>query len=107
MVKVILISLFLVGCTTVPKIETKTVLVPTLFCPAPPENTKPNLPIYSISSRDDIGDVVVKYKATVRSLIDYSNRQESIIRMYKTLSETSTSLEKPHQIEIKEVKTND
>lgn len=104
---IILLSLFLIGCSTVPKVEVKTVMVPTLFCPAPPENPRPNLPIYTISKGDDIGELVIKYKATIRSLQDFSNRQESIIRMYKILSETSTSLKKPHQIEIKEVKTND
>lgn len=101
---ILIVSLTLTGCATqVPKVETKEVMVPSLFCPAPPENSRPSLPIDTISSQDDIGTVAMKYKASLRALIDYSERQEDIIQMYKILSETSKQIERPKVVEIREV----
>jgi hypothetical protein len=83
---IILMCVLLVGCaTTTPEIQIKEVMVPQLYCPVPPEISKPDLPINTITETDDIGDVVIKYKATVKALIDYSESLESIILTYKNI----------------------
>jgi len=101
---IILVSTLLSACSsTVPKVETQIVSVPTLYCPPPPEDHRPSLPINTIGKDDDIGTAAVKYKATVRALLDYAERQEKIIEMYKTLSEISKDVERPKTLEIKEI----
>jgi hypothetical protein len=91
MVKVIftILAILITGCTSVPVVQTKLVNTPTLFCPAPPENPRPTLWTDHIGQDEDLGNAVVKYKATIRALLDYAERQERIIQMYQDLSKTS------------------
>lgn len=88
MVKItgILLLLVLCGCTSTPKIEIKEVYKPILYCPAPPSIKKPLLALNTIKDSDSAGDVVVKYKASIRALIDYSESLELIIENYLILS---------------------
>jgi hypothetical protein len=91
MVKIIIaLALSLVtGCAALPRVETKVVQVPVLFCPAPPDNPRPRIWTDLIGQDEDIGNAVVKYKATIRALLDYSSRQEEIIKMYRDLNTMS------------------
>lgn len=88
MVKIIvlLFSMFAVACSSAPKIEVKEVYKPVFYCPAPPVVKKPQLALNTIKDSDSAGDVVVKYKASIRALIDYSESLELIIENYSKLS---------------------
>ena len=80
----ILLPLFLTACSQQPvKIETKIVEVPKLYCPEPPLIEKPNLAINTISESDDIGDIAVKYKASIKALQLYSQSLERALKLYE------------------------
>lgn len=80
----------LAGCTVLPqrvKTETVTVKVPVLYCPAPPKDVlvRPKLPINDIQPGDesDPGKVAQNYKATVKTLQNYSFILEKTVKQYQ------------------------
>ena len=101
---VIIIAVFFVsGCgifKTQIKTETQTVYVPVMYCPVPPQELRPDLPIHLMSAEQAAsdGELVKHYKATTKTLIDYSERLEDIIYHYSTINaltdETRTEIVK-------------
>ena len=75
---------FTSGCSTFFVKGTKVQYVPILYCPDPPTVVRPELPIHKMTpvQKQNAGEVVKHYKATVRSLMGYSEDLESIIRYY-------------------------
>ena len=88
----------LIGCAQQPvKIRTETVEVvrPILYCPAPnlEQLNRPDvLPIDKITPTTSPGEVAVLYKATVKLLIDYTDRLEIVLDQYKGINETYDEL---------------
>lgn len=104
----ILVGLLFTGCSTLPsriRVETVTVKVPVLYCPLPPVDatTRPGLPISEIQHGDEVdpGKVVQRYKATVKTLQNYSLRLEKVIKQYEKYNEayknTSLNQNKPKE----------
>lgn len=86
MVRILFLVLFLSGCTTIQKepiVQIKTVEVPVYSCPEPIIVSRPQLFTDNIKESDDIGEIVAKYKATIRVLLDYSNSLEQSLSLYK------------------------
>lgn len=104
MVRIILITslTLLVGCSTMePRVKTEIVTqqVPVLYCPAPPEYTRPVLPISTPLTPEQLSDPVKKadtiakqYKATVKVLQGYSKQLELIIRQYDVVNKSYDEL---------------
>ena len=77
------------GCAAQPvKIRTETVevLKPVIYCPKP-DTSKLNRPdrlyIEDITSDTKYGETAIKYKATVKQLIDYIDRLELLLQEYE------------------------
>jgi hypothetical protein len=84
---IVLTSLMLTGCgvfKTRIVTDTKEVLIPVVSCPKPPDVERPELPIHTITPelKASDGEVVKHYKATVLSLMDYSEDLEKIVDHY-------------------------
>lgn len=93
MEKIILIGfmLFLTACGSAPiriNTDVKETYVPILYSPAPPVIKRPSLPIHEMTSEQEKEDgIVVKfYKATVKSLIGYSEELESALDEYNKIN---------------------
>jgi hypothetical protein len=103
MVRVVLVALLatmIVGCgTNSVKLRTETVEVvrPILYCPAPnrEELNRPDaLPIDSITSETPVGEVAVRYKATVKILQNYIKRLELSLDQYDNTNAAYEELRK-------------
>ncbi len=84
---VIPLTLLLVGCSTAIKTRTETVEVsrPVLYCPAVDltELARPEaLPIGDIHPDMPAGEIAIRYKATVKLLLDYIERLELTLDEY-------------------------
>jgi len=115
MVKIIafcgMCSLTLFGCAgnetidiTSHVIEQK---VEVLYCPAPPEIARPELPIHQMTpkQRNNAGEVAKHYKATVKTLIGYSKELEKVVDKQK---EINTEYEKKKkELETPKVSTEE
>lgn len=82
---------FLSGCGGQPirfTTDVKETLVPIVYSPAPPEITRPELPIQQMTDTDlDSAGVIVKYyKATVKTLIGYSQELEKALGEYDKIN---------------------
>lgn len=94
------LSIFLIGCGSNPvKLRTEVVEVhkPILYCPAPnwEEIKRPEvLPIDSITPGTPDGEVVKRYKATVKQLQDYSTRLERSLQQYDSTNAAYNELRK-------------
>ncbi len=102
----VLILGFLIGCSSPPKIireiETVEVERPILYCPAvdTEQLARPGaLPIDTITKDTPYGEVSILYKATVKTLIDYTKRLELILQEYETYNKSYEDL-------IKELEQN-
>lgn len=102
MVKIIPLALilFLIGCSQQPvKLRTETVEVykPILYCPAPDwtglDRPSP-LAIDSITKNTSGGEVVKRYKATIKQLQDYTDRLEERLKQYDRTSKSYEELKK-------------
>ena len=95
---IIALTLGLFGCAQQPvKIRTETVEVvkPILFCPAVDftEIGRPEtLPIDGITSETSQGEIAVRYKATLKQLLDYINRLELTLGEYATFNKSYEEL---------------
>lgn len=83
-IPLLLVLLFTTGCSKFFVKDTQVQYVPILYCPDPPTVTRPELPIHNMTPEQakNPGEVVKHYKATVRSLMGYSEDLEFIIRYY-------------------------
>lgn len=96
---ILLLTLGLVGCGSVEvKTRTETVEVqrPILYCPAVDltELARPQtLPIDSITPQTPPGEIAVRYKATLRLLLDYIERLELTIDQYGKFNKSYEDLE--------------
>ena len=84
---VIIVLVLLSGCSWFGggiRTETQIVERPILYCPAPNYQPLPNvLPIDLITDQTSDGEVVVRYKATVKFLKDHAKQLELILEQYK------------------------
>jgi hypothetical protein len=97
----------LVGCGSDRiKTEVQEVLVPIVYCPAPPVIERPTLSIHKMNARqtNHPGEVVKHYKATVKELQGYSIQLERVIEQY---GETSKSYEEIKQELLLKLKQDD
>ena len=99
MKNVIVMTLLMVGLTGCSwfkcgvKTEIQTVETPILYCPAPKYQPLPEtLPVDAIDDKTTDGEVVVRYKATVKLLKDHSKQLEMILDQYKTTNMTYEQL---------------
>ena len=83
-IPLLLVLLFSTGCSKMFVKDTQVQYVPVLYCPDPPTVVRPDLPIHNMTPEQmqSAGEVVKHYKATVRSLMGYSEDLELIIRYY-------------------------
>lgn len=83
-IPLLIVLLFTTGCGKMFVRDTQVQYVPILYCPDPPTVVRPELPIHNMSPEQKRvpGEVAKHYKATVRSLLGYSEDLESIIRYY-------------------------
>jgi hypothetical protein len=98
MVKLILIpmmcSLMLFGCAcredTTINCEVKEQYVDILYCPAPPDIERPVLPIHVMTEEEkqQDGEVVKHWKATVKTLMGYSVELEKVVDKQKEINTT-------------------
>ena len=90
-------GLLLIGCADTVRVRTdvQEVFVPVLYCPAPPEISRPPLPIHDMTDEQEKkdGEVVKHYKATVKILQGYSKELETALDEYKNTSEAYKELE--------------
>jgi len=84
--------------------EVQEVYVPLLYSPAPPEITRPELPISELTDEDieDPGKVVIYYKATVKILEGYITELETIVNQYDRASDEYKELRKRFEKQWKE-----
>lgn len=78
------------------------VQVPLLYCPAPPELVRPVLPIHLMTTDQlkNEGEVVKHYKATVRSLIGYTDELEQALKSYEDANTAYDDLRKQFEQEL-------
>lgn len=85
--------LLLVGCGADPikfTTDVKETLVPVLYSPAPPIIKRPNLPIHQITTKElkEDGVIVKYYKATIKTLMGYSEELQKALDKYDTINKT-------------------
>jgi len=83
--------MFLGGCGGQPikfTTDVKETLVPIVYSPAPPEITRPELPIQQMTDEQvqNPGTVVKYYKATIKTLIGYSLELEKALAEYDKIN---------------------
>lgn len=100
-----LVAVALVGCETTSaiKCETKDVLIPVPFVPAPPVTTRPTLAVDALggevmpedpAEREKFyGRLAQAYNASVVALQGYINELEATIKEYDRLSKETKTLE--------------
>ncbi len=105
MEKIILIifALSLAGCGAQPitfNTEVKETFVPILYSPAPPVINRPVLPIHQMTDKQlkEDGIVVKYYKATVKTLIGYSEELKKALEKYGEIN-------KAYKVEEDKLKT--
>jgi hypothetical protein len=83
--------------------EVQEVQVPLLYCPAPAELIRPQLPIHMMTPEQlaDEGEVVKHYKATVRVLLGYIEELETSLESYDSANEAYDELREKFQGEWK------
>lgn len=98
---VVVFAAFLTGCFGSVPVKTRTEVVevhkPILYCPAPNwiEIQRPNsLAIDSITPNMSDGEVVKRYKATVKQLQDYAERLELSLERYDSTNAAYEELRK-------------
>ena len=79
--------IFLTACVSTPikvKTEVQETLVPVLYSPAPPIILRPELPIHQITDEElkEDGMVAKYYKATIKTLLGYSQELEEALGEY-------------------------
>jgi len=85
-------SLVLIGCFGRETIDINTHVieqkVEILYCPAPPEITRPELPIHQMTpvQEQNDGEVVKHWKATVLLLMGYTKELETIVDKQKEIN---------------------
>ena len=101
--------LLLAGCGTAPikvNTEVKETLVPVLYCPAPPVVERPDLPIHQMTDEQlkEDGAIAKHYKATVKSLLGYSEELEKALKKYNEINEAYD--EERKKLEAKQAEKN-
>ena len=94
---ILLLALSLVACGVAPvklRTEVQEVYKPILHCPAPDWNelVRPELALEGLTSDMPAGEVVKRYKATVRQLQDYANRLEEALERYDATNDAYEEL---------------
>ena len=84
--------IFLAGCFNNPimvKTEVQETLVPVLYSPAPPIIPRPKLPIHQMTDEElkKDGMVAKYYKATIKTLLGYSQELEQALTEYNKIHE--------------------
>ena len=99
---VLLLALTMSGCSKFFVKDTQVQYVPVLYCPAPPEVSRPELPIHQMTPAQakNPGEVVKHYKATVRALMGYSESLEYIIKFYSDSDKEYEELRKKLEDDI-------
>ena len=106
-VTAIILLALLAGCSGTPvKLRTETVEVfkPILYCPAPNweglDSPEP-LTIEGINENTPPGEVVKRFKATVKQLQDYAERLERALEKYDTTNEAYDELKQQFLLQQK------
>jgi len=94
MVKIISIAavLLLMGCAGNETIDINTdvkeLKVDVLYCPAPHEVARPELPIHQMTpeQKKNDGEVAKHYKATIKTLMGYSKELEKVVDKQKEIN---------------------
>lgn len=68
------------GCASAPRVVELPVPIP---CPAPPETTRPHLPIADLHDGDSPDNVVRAYAASVEALLGYARELETLLSGYR------------------------
>ena len=91
-----MLSVGLQGCFGSKELVIKEDEVPILYCPAPTEIKRPELPIHEMTDEQKAspGEVAKYYKATVKILIGYVKELESQLNQYKEISQSYKELRK-------------
>ena len=94
----LLLTLGLIGCGNQPiktRTETVEVVRPILYCPAVDLEAvaRPgSLPIDTITANTPDGEVAIRYKATVKTLLDYTDRLELLLKEYNSFNKSYDEL---------------
>jgi len=96
-VALVVLSSMLSGCffgNKPIKTETQETLVTILYCPKPPETTRPDLPIHDMTPEQvaDDGEVAKHYKATIKVLQGYAEELEKTLKNYDMSNEAYEKL---------------
>ena len=96
---IIVLTLALAGCSTAIKTRTDTVEVtkPILYCPAVDlsELGRPEaLPIQGIHPDMTAGEIAIRYKASMKILLDYIQRLELTLEEYGKFNKSYEELER-------------
>lgn len=83
-IPLLLVLLLSTGCGKLFVKDTQVQYVPILYCPEPPTVERPELPIHNMTpeQKQDAGEIVKHYKASMRSCMGYAEDLELIIRYY-------------------------
>jgi hypothetical protein len=89
----------LTGCITpTPRVVTETVpiSIPVLYCPAPPEFTRPELALDPARDGQQMsdGELVKAYNATIVALQGYATQLETALQGYEDISEETADLQR-------------
>jgi hypothetical protein len=86
--------------------QTKEVYKEILYCPAPPEITRPALPIHNMTPEQEAvdGEVAKNWKATVKILQGYALELETIVETQKEINKAYE--EKKLELESSQPKTD-
>lgn len=101
--------IFLTGCganTITVKTEVQESLVTVMYCPAPPEVLRPALPIHQMTEEQakQDGEVAKHYKATIRTLMGYSQELEKSLSEFDKINKAYEEKRKQIEAEVEERK---
>lgn len=96
---IVLAAIGLAGCATKPArvvTDTVTVTIPVLYCPAPPEFARPELPLDQLRAGQGLsdGELAQAYNATIVALQGYASELETALQGYEDISEETKELQR-------------
>lgn len=113
LIAIAVVILLLSSCATKGiriKTETQVVYAPILYCPAPPQIDRPQLPIHHMTPEQllNSGEVVKHYKASLQTLLGYTKELERTLETYDETNKAYDELRKKFEGDWQEeFKVND
>lgn len=87
---VLILTVMISACASTGIKQPDVVKVPVLFCPAPSEYHRPDMPIEQMTDnqKQSPGEVAKRYKATIKALQGYISELETQLDNYKKIHDS-------------------